>query len=1237
MRDVKRVLVTVLKADISGSTPLAEKLDPEELRGILSAYFAALAREIQGHGGSVDKYIGDAVMAVFGLPRPRPDDAARAVRAALTMQQAIAAENGSLHARYGVRLSLRIGVNTGELLAPDRGEPTLMGEVVTIAESMEAAAALDTVLVSASTREAAARRFRFTAAPPVKLKGGTGTVAAFRPLVARKHAADARATGKRTGAGASLQVRGQRKHILQEERKVVTILFADVVVSEGHLAPERQRTVLGRYFANAEHEIDRFGGTIDKYIGDAVMAVFGAPVSHDDDGARAIAAGLAIQAAIRRHNEDLHRDEGVRLAARVGVNTGEVVAGLLSGDVVAYTVTGDAVNTAQRIESAAPLGEVLVSESTRALARAAFQYEAVLPLTLKGKSRPVPAYRVLRSERGTSVEGPPLVGRETELAWLHERFALAAVGIGQVAHLVGEAGVGKSRIISEFLSTLPSTTNLLRARANSYEGATPFALVADLIRRTFGIAPADDEATADTALASGVLIFEPSVREAARSLLLEILGYGPRSALGPEQKRRLLVSLIRELIDRRSEPSVVLTVEDVHWIDSASSELFAAIVSGLPSTRCLFITTSRDDRPPWPAERLALQPLDSSTSAEMVDRVAGGTLDPATRALILERTGGNPFFIEEVVRSIRGGDTTVPATVQDMLEARLDRLAEGPRLVAQRAAIIGRTFSLSLLQRLLPRRDLEATLLDLVGERLITPGAAGPEPTFSFAHALVQEVAYRTQLIAQRRKTHVGVGDAITALYAGRLDEFIDVLAYQYGRGDDDPKARASLLRAGHRAQRLYANAEAIQYFASAIERSAEDPTARADAYEALADVNRLSGRYDDALGGYEQVLAIRPAVEVPERARVKRKEGIVQQLRGNAEEARHTFDAVLAEVASAEVAAERVRVLLNIADLEFRGGQTESAIGDLHDALREAERVGDDEASAEALKQLGTIHAYKGELARALEFQEQSLAACIRLGDVLGEANLYNNIGRTERRRSRHAAALEAYTKALAIRERIGDQLGRVHSHGNIAEIHYLRGELAEAERHYTASMDLAASIGYAFGVSGSLVGLGATKVARGDAAAGIAQLLVAIADFERAGQRTYLVEALRDLTEGYVVVGSDLAVAAAERSLAVARELALPELIAIALQALGKARLAAGDLSGAVAALEDSRILLGTTGDRHELARTLGLLGRAYAGLPEGDARAKTARALTDEARAILRELAAALDLERLEAGWV
>jgi tetratricopeptide (TPR) repeat protein len=476
------------------------------------------------------------------------------------------------------------------------------------------------------------------------------------------------------------------------------------------------------------------------------------------------------------------------------------------------------------------------------------------------------------------------------------------------------------------------------------------------------------------------------------------------------------------------------------------------------------------------------------------------------------------------------------------------------------------------------------------------------------------------------------VGDAFSELFGERIDEFIDTLAFHYRRGEDDAKAVTWLVRAGRRAQRLYANAEALDYFTAAIDRSGADPTARSDAYEAVGDVHRVTGRYDEALGVYADAMRIRAGGDIVALARVRRKSGLVQQLRGRADEALDTFGDVLVQL-PAEAMSERIRALLNIADLQFRNGKADIAIGHLQGALADAERSGDDEALAEALKQLGTIHGYKGELLRALEYQEQSLAAYVRLGDVLGEANVHNNIGRTERRRSRHADALAAYDRALAIRQRIGDQLGRVHSHGNIAEIHFLRGELAEAERHYKSAMELATSIGYAFGASASQVGLAATNIARGEAGAGIAQLLAAITEFERAGQRTYLVEALRDLTDGYVAVRSPFAVPTAERGVALAHELGLPELIAIALQALGNARLAAGDVAGAVAALEEARVALARGDDRHELGRTLGLLARAYARLPESDERRGQADGLRDQARVVFSELGAALDLARLE----
>jgi adenylate cyclase len=1236
---VERIVVTVLKADISGSTALGERLDPEELRKVLGSYFAALAREIHRRGGVVDKYIGDAVIAVFGVPETREDDAARAVVAAVAMQEAIERENIELQRRYGVQLACRIGIATGRVvggaIAEDvQATSTVVGAPVTLAETLESAAPLGAVLVSPATRTAAKAAIRFAALEHVRPKSSARAVPAYRVLGLRHTTRELVNVLGTLPTSASLQVNADQNHVLAEERKVVTVMFADISSSEplgAKLDPARLRTVLGAYFGVLARAIQRYGGTVDKYIGDAVMAVFGAPVSHEDDGVRAIRAALAIQHSAQSLNETLEKTYGIQIAIRIGVNTGEVVAGLLPGEVLAYTVTGDAVNTAQRIESAAPPGGVLVSESTLSLARNTFVFETVPPLTLKGKSEPVAVYRVLGPERRASPRGgPKIVGRERELALLFAHYREALASRGQVVHVHGEAGVGKTRLIAELLSGLPPGTARLRARASSYEQSTPYALVAELVRRMLAISATDDERTARAALAAND---DLASSEAAVTLLLELLGYEVRSLLDPAGKRRLIVSLLREALNRRTALApLVVVIEDMHWRDASSADVLAEVTAAVRPLRCLFVSTSREASDvTWSTEIIALDALPAAAASELVDRLSPTPLDDATRILILERTAGNPFFIQEVVRSVRPGkELTVPATVQDLLEARLDALEASPRHVAQGAAVIGRTFATRVLERVTPDEDLDPALGTLEREHFVGRIAMA-EPTYSFAHALVQEVAYRTQLIAHRRKAHVVVGDAYTDLFGERIEEFIDTLAFHYRHGDDDPKAVTWLIRAGRRAQRLYANAEALDYFRAGIDRSGADPASRAESHEAVGDVHRVTGRYDEALDAYAQAMQMRAENDVVEQARIRRKTGLVQQLRGKAEEALETFADVLVRL-PAEAMGERVRTLLNIADLQFRNGKADLAIEQLHGALADAERSGDGEALAEALKQLGTIHGYKGELGRALEYQEQSLAAYVRLGDVLGEANVHNNIGRTERRRSRHEAALAAYDRALAIRQRIGDQLGRVHSHGNIAEIYFLRGQLDEAERNYRSAVELSESIGYSFGVSASRVGLGATKIARGDAETGVTELMSAISEFERAGQRTYIVEALRDLTDGYVATKSPLALAAAERGVALARELALPELIAIALQALGSARLAAGDLGGAVEALEEARDALAHGEDRHELGRTLALLARVYSRLPASDERRAQADALRDQARTIFEELGAALDLRRL-----
>jgi adenylate cyclase len=1229
----QRTVVTVLKADISGSTPLGERLDPEELRVVLGSYFAALAREIHRRGGVVDKYVGDAVIAVFGIPETRDDDAARAVVAAVAMQEAIERENIELQRRYGVQLACRIGIATGPVVGGAIAEDvqdayTVVGAPVALAESLESAAPLGSVLVSPATRTAARDAIRFAPVEQVRPKGSTRSVAAHRVLGLRQATPDLVNVTRAGTTSASLQVTAERNHVLAEERKVVTVLFADVSSSEplgAKLDPAKLRVVLGAYFGVLARAIQRYGGTVDKYIGDAVMAVFGAPVSHEDDGARAIQAALAIQRSAQTLNATLEKTYGIKIAIRIGINTGEVVAGLLPGEVHAYTVTGDAVNTAQRIESAAPPDGVLVSESTLALTRSAFFFETMPPLTLKGKSQPVPVYRVLGPERRASPRGgPKIVGREGELALLYGHYRDAVAGRGQVVHVHGEAGVGKTRLVAELLSGLPKGTPRLRARASSYEQSTPYALVAELVRRMLAIGSTDDEPTARAALAANEDLASSA---AAATLLLELLGYEGRSALDPAGKRRLIVSLLREALKRRTtDGPLVVVIEDLHWRDASSADVIAQVTAAVAPLRCLFVSTSREPTDiSWTAEMIALDALPLAAAGELIDRLSTVTLDQATRALVLERTAGNPFFIEEVVRSVRPGtELTVPTTIQDLLEARLDALDASPRHVAQGAAVIGRTFGTRVLARVTPEEDLGPALGTLEREHFVSRVLTA-EPTYSFAHALVQEVAYRTQLIAHRRRTHVVVGDAYTDLFGERIDEFIDTLAFHYRRGDDDPKAVTWLTRAGRRAQRLYANVEALDYFSAAIERAAADPAARSESHEAVGDVYRVVGRYGDALAAYARALETSAAgdIAIP---RLTRKGAIVRQLRGDQVRAAEIFGEVL-DALPRDAHDERARTLLNIADVSWRQGRYDEATAHLDAAIAEA---GANEAiAAEALKQLGTVSSHRGELDRAREYFERSLSAYEQVNDVLGQANVHNNIGVLERTRSRHDAALTAYANALAIRERIGDQLGRVHSLNNIGQIHYLRGDLTRAAESFAAALEIAQSIGYALGVGATLEALGASRVEMGEREVGLRDLRDGVAVIERSGSLPNLVDALCDLANAYSLEASREAIVIAERALSIARQLQLPERIGIALQALGRARIGSGDVAGAVAALEESRTILAPLDEPQELARTLAVLGRIYADDPR---RRDEGLAMLAKARDTFKHLGAALDLRHM-----
>ena len=964
------------------------------------------------------------------------------------------------------------------------------------------------------------------------------------------------------------------------------------------LDPEDLRTVLSVYFNATSRRITQFGGTIDKYIGDAVMAVFGAPVSHEDDPARAIDAALAIQADMRRENDELERRYGVRLTLRTGINTGEVVAGMLSGDAQsAYTVTGDTVNTAQRLEAAAPHGEILVSAGTRSLARHAFVFEDVPPLTLKGKAEPVPAYRVLRPERRAAPRGGvALVGREAELARLFELYRQASSGAGQVVHLYGEAGVGKSRVLAEFLGALQEGVTRVRARCSSHEITTPYALVADLLRRVFGVGRTDNEPTARAAVGAGLTALALASQESSVGLVLEILGYGP-STLDPETKGRQLVLILRLLLRQRSsDGTLVIALEDLHWIDPASASILGEIVDEIATRRCALISTGREgSNAPWASTAIALEPFNQADAGEMVDHVATQKLDDRARALVLERAGGNPFFIEEIVLSLAAGKSTVPATVQELLAARFDALDGSPRRVAQRGSVIGRVFGLRVLARVTPGEPLETGLVDLETQRFIEPRERIPEPSYAFRHALVQEVIYGTQLMAQRRVAHGAVGAAIEELYPERPDEFTDALAFHYDRSDNDEKALLWLVRAGDRAKSLFANEEALTLYSGALARASDGdgPLDAGTILERRGDVQTLMGRYDDALASLA-AAGSRGTLDPGRLARLDRKAGGALMRKGDNDAARAVFARGLDRLSDSHDA-ESARLEIQRGQLRWRVGDYAAARESLSRAVALGEELADDDARAEALKQLGNVSYLAGDRSDALNFWTESLRLYERNGDIAGLANVRSNLGAFHRRVGHWDEALTQLEESLALRTRMGDPWGIGMAYNNIAEVHRSRGDGAAALAAYERALERWRPIGNTDGVALALTGLGAAQADAGDPSAGLAALREAEELWRGLGSTTYFPELFRFIASAELARGDlDAADAAAARSADYARAANARHHEAASRRVQGEIAAARGDRAAARRLLDEARRTLAELDEPVELAHAEGALAR-------------------------------------------
>jgi class 3 adenylate cyclase/tetratricopeptide (TPR) repeat protein len=644
---------------------------------------------------------------------------------------------------------------------------------------------------------------------------------------------------------------------IEGERKLVTVLFADVAnftaMSE-KLDPEEVHQIMDGCFRILMDEIHKYEGTINQFTGDGVMALFGAPIAHEDHAQRACYAALSIQKALVEYGEKVRKERGLDFKMRMGLNSGPVVVGSIGDDLrMDYTAIGDTINLASRIETIAKPGTILLSDHTHKLAKDFFKFESLGKVQVKGKEELQEAYELLRtSEVKTRIEAAVVsgltkfVGRKREMEALREALHKVRTGSGQVVGIVGEAGVGKSRIIFEMREMFSKEEyGYLEGRCVHYGGSVAYLPILDILRSYFEIKEGEHEFLIKKKMKEKISQLDETIKSVLPPFQ-ELLSLQPDDEtylkLERKQKREKIFEAIRNLFIRESQNKpLVLVFEDLQWIDKTSEEFLDYFIGWLANTPILLILLYRPEYTHrWGSKsyysNVRVDQLSLETSAELVQSILSeGEIVPELRELILGKAAGNPLFMEELTHTLlengsiqrkgdqyvlskRLTDIQVPDTIQGIIAARIDRLDESLKRIMHVASVIGREFAFRILQSIMEmKEELKSHLANLQGLEFIYEKRLFPELEYIFKHALTQEVAYNSLLLKRRKEIHGKIGGAIEEIYSDKREEFYEMLAYHYTNSDNLGKAVQYLKLSGNKAMRTYSPIEAFHFYRDAI------------------------------------------------------------------------------------------------------------------------------------------------------------------------------------------------------------------------------------------------------------------------------------------------------------------------------------------------------------------------------------------------------------------------------------
>jgi class 3 adenylate cyclase/tetratricopeptide (TPR) repeat protein len=855
---------------------------------------------------------------------------------------------------------------------------------------------------------------------------------------------------------------------LEGERKQVTVLFVDVSgftsLSE-RLDPEDVHRMMTRAFELMLAEVHRYEGTVNQFLGDGIMALFGAPIAHEDHAVRALHAALGIRTAMGGYAEELQRRRGIGFQVRQGINTGPVVVGSIGTDLrMDYTAVGDTTNVAARLVQTAERGRILVSEATHRLTAGYFHTRPLGDLQVKGKAERIQGFELIaarspRTRLDVSAERglTPYVGRERELETLRQCFERAKAGHGHMVFVVGDAGIGKSRLLHEFRGRLGDEATWVEGRCISFGQSMPFHPIIDMVKRTFRIEEADPASVIANKLERGVILLGEDLRPIL-PYLYHLLSIDPGEAVAtmdPQQRRGEVFAALQRLLVRASEVRPqVLVHEDLHWIDTASEESLLFTADSIPTSRVLHILTYRPGyKQPFGERsfhtRIALPTLSSEDSVQMTRAVLGAATIPGElEALIVRKAEGNPFFVEEVVKSLheigavrRDGDRytltarldeiVIPDTIQDVIMARIDRLADAPKKTLQLASVIGREFTRRLLERIADIRGrTEDFLRELKALELIYEKALFPELAYMFKHALTHDVAYSSMLVQRRKELHRVIALAIVELYADRLAEQYEVLGYHFSKAEDWTRALEYLLKAAEKATKAFANREAITLYEQAVGATRQiGDTVSIETlmaiHEAKANLCFVLSDFESSCAEWQRVLGF------ARQSGDRQKEAAALAGMAWALVWAHKFDRAVIESRQALALAEPIDAQPVIAATHLTTGLVYFVTGRLSESRHDEDRalaisrsVADHGTESIALMLLGQLRRFEGDFAEAIRLESFGLRLAREhklvvplifnlfvLGAAQGDAGAYGD-------------ALTTLQEGLAFTEKVGDEI---------------------------------------------------------------------------------------------------------------------------------------------------------------------------------------------------------------------